>query len=391
MKQTDGMPDLRNKAILILSPQNWGTMFLSKHHYAIELAKKGNKVYFLNPPAQDKPFNLKPHVANAPSGVVEGLYLVNHRFGFPYTLKFHAKPLYNMLVGLHIRKIIRSIGGAPDIIWSFDLGDLYPFRLFRSGAYRIFHPVDEPLNKTAIDSATGANVIFSVTKEILEKYAGFDIPRHFINHGLSDEFMGLPGFEKDGPPPIRVGFAGNLLRDDIDREIMLRIVRENPEVVFECWGSYTGKQSNIGGSGDSLTETFIASLKKCENVILHGAVPTAVLANEMQRMDVFLICYDVRKDQSRGTNYHKIMEFLSTGKVIVSNNVTTYKDRPALVQMVKERDNNEGLPALFKEVIGHLDDYNRPARQEERRTFARDNTYETQIERIEKIIDGQQP
>jgi hypothetical protein len=384
------MPDLHNKAILILSPQNWGTMFLSKHHYAIELAKKGNKVYFLNPPAQDKPFNLKPQVTIAPSGVVEDLYMVSHRFGFPYMLKFHAKPVYNLLVRFHIKRLLRSIGGTPDIIWSFDLGDLYPFRLFGDSGFRIFHPVDEPLNKTAIDSAAGADVIFSVTNEILEKYADYGIPRYFINHGLSSEFVRLPSLEKDGRAPIRAGFAGNLLRDDIDREIMLRIIRENPDVVFECWGSYTGKQSNIGGSVNSLTDAFVESLKKCGNVVLHGAIPTAALANEMQRIDVFLICYDVKKDQSRGTNYHKIIEFLSTGKVIVSNNVTTYNNRPALVQMVKERDNNEALPALFKEVVGHLDDHNRPSCQEERRAFARDNTYETQIERIEKIIDGQQ-
>jgi hypothetical protein len=68
-------------------------------------------------------------------------------------------------------------------------------------------------------------------------------------------------------------------------------------------------------------------------------------------MDAFLICYDIEKDQSGGTNYHKIMEYMCTGKVIIGNNITTYKNKPELVQMVNERDNNRELPALFDHVI----------------------------------------
>ena len=47
------MEVLKGKTILILSPQSWGKMFVSKHHYAIGLAKKGAVVYFLNPPDQE--------------------------------------------------------------------------------------------------------------------------------------------------------------------------------------------------------------------------------------------------------------------------------------------------------------------------------------------------
>ncbi len=40
-----------NKTILFISPGPWGINHVSKHHYAIELAKIGNDVYFLNPPS----------------------------------------------------------------------------------------------------------------------------------------------------------------------------------------------------------------------------------------------------------------------------------------------------------------------------------------------------
>lgn len=104
-------------------------------------------------------------------------------------------------------------------------------------------------------------------------------------------------------------------------------------------------------------------------------------------MDLFLICYDVRKDQSRGTNYHKIMEYLSTGKVIVSNNVTTYAGLPELVQMVEDREHNRRLPALFHTVARGLTIANSPELQQKRRAFAEDNTYHKQLDRIERFLE----
>jgi len=100
-------------------------------------------------------------------------------------------------------------------------------------------------------------------------------------------------------------------------------------------------------------------------------------------MDVFLICYDIIKDQCKGTNYHKVMEYLSTGKVIVSNNITTYHERPDLVTMISDRSSNRDLPTLFKKVIENLEEYNSSALQKSRREFAAENTYQKQIERIE--------
>ena len=45
---------LNGKVIFIVSYENWGNMLMSKHHYAIELGKAGNKVYFINHPDKRK-------------------------------------------------------------------------------------------------------------------------------------------------------------------------------------------------------------------------------------------------------------------------------------------------------------------------------------------------
>jgi glycosyltransferase involved in cell wall biosynthesis len=376
---------LTGKRILIISPQSWGNMSLSKHHYAIELARKGNAVYFLNPPGEENTRG-KAAISILPLRVAPDLWLIEHRIWFPYRLKFHALPLFHLLMKSHLSRVIKKIGGPVDVIWSFDLGNLYPFRLFSGRPVKIFHPVDEPLNQVAIDSGKGADIIFSVTKEILEKYNVFPAPGHFINHGVAEEFSAKVPVAWEKSFPIHVGLSGNWTRPDIDTASLLRIIREQPAVLFEFWGSYQVADSNIGGDNNPAIEKFIRELQYSSNVTLHGPIPSAQLAAELHRMDAFLICYDVQKDQSKGTNYHKVMEYLSTGKVIISNNITTYRDRPDLIQMIQERDNNEKLPDLFNAVISRIEQHNADSLREARVSYAIDNTYKKQLERIEALL-----
>lgn len=166
------MSALRNKTILILSPQSWGTMLVSKHHYAVELAKRGNKVFFLNPPQRA----LEAPILVEQVKEVSELYIIRHKLTFPYRLKYYTMTAFHWLMKRHIKNILKEIAIPIDIIWSFDLGNLYPFRLFADNAIKIFHPVDEPLNKVAIDSGKGADVILSVTNEILSKYKVYAPP-----------------------------------------------------------------------------------------------------------------------------------------------------------------------------------------------------------------------
>jgi glycosyltransferase involved in cell wall biosynthesis len=372
---------LKNKVILIISPQSWGKMSLSKHHYAVELAKYGNKVYFLNPPETNKFKNIQIQKAAG----TDNLFIIDHSLFFPVDIKFHWIGLFHFLMRFHIKKLLRTIKDPINIIWSFDLGNYYPFSFFPDTALKIFHPVDEPLNQTAIDSAKGSQIIFSVTHEILNKYKHYKLPSYFINHGITEEFIQPGPFTRNGSSKICVGLSGNWLRPDIDAQCLLKIIRENPDVTFECWGSYKPGDSNIGGA--NTVSDLVRNMQQAHNVVLHGPVSTATLAREFQRMDAFLICYDVEKDQSRGTNYHKVMEYLSTGKVIISNNITTYSHYPELIQMIAERDNNNQLPALFKKIIKDIERYNTETLTEKRINYALHNTYLKQIGRIETLLE----
>ena len=358
-------------------------MYLAKHHYAIAFAKSGHEVYFLNPPQEKK---IKSNIEIIENAEIENLFLINHFLSFPYKIKFKWIGLFHFFMKFHIKKIEKSIGKDLDLILSFDLGHYYPFKYFGVKSKKVFFPIDEPLNKTAIKSGDGCDLLFSVTHEIIEKYAHLNVPMYFTHHGLAEEFIDPPKleFEKDGK--IHVGLSGNWLRKDIDTFCLLKIINENPEIIFEFWGAYKAKDSNIGGGNDKEVYSFISKLENKTNVILHGAVHPKQLAIEFQRIDVFLICYDILRDQSKGTNYHKVMEYLSTGKVILTNNITTYNRFQDLMIMANSRKNNKELPSIFKMIINNLDYYNQTQLINKRKSFAYENLYSKQIIEFAKII-----
>ena len=168
---------LKNKVILIISPQAWGNMYLSKHHYAIELAKCGNEVFFMNPREKQK---IKNEVEIVASNILPSLYLINHSIGFPYLIKFKWINLFHFFIKFHIAKIEKKIGKKIDIIFNFDLGNSYPFKHFSSNCPKLFIPFDIPIYKLGIDSAKDADLIISISKEILDKYQAFNVPKYLF-------------------------------------------------------------------------------------------------------------------------------------------------------------------------------------------------------------------
>jgi glycosyltransferase involved in cell wall biosynthesis len=375
--------ELKNKNVLILSQQDWGAMFISKHHYAVELAKAGNTVYYMNGPEQAG--KMRRGEIEITKTDYQNLFLIKHRLPFPYILKFKARWLYDYLLTFHIVNVLRKIPKQVDLVWSFDLSDTVPLRIFPKSIKKIYMPVDELRDSVAINAAKGANLVASVTNEILSKFDSLSTPKLFLNHGVADYFINT-NITDTINNPVQVGLSGNFLRTDIDHETLKQIINAHPSVVFNFWGLIDFHQSNLLAPSDSNTLAFIEELKVLPNVRLYGQVPPETLAAQLKKMDCFLICYDINKDYSKGTNYHKVLEYLAVGKVVVSNNITTYNNYPGLIAMPEER-NNMALPELFNKVITRLGEYNNVAKQQERVAFALAYTYSNQLKKIERYLN----
>ncbi len=326
--------------VLVISPQHWGTMRVTKHHYAIELAKLGHEVYFLEPLEP----NWKISQTNFTPKVTEyqNLKVLSHSIVAPYNLKFHTKGFFYLFMKRHIQKMEKRIGRF-DLVWSFDLTGAIPLKYFNTSR-KIFFAADWPPNLDAVKSADSADLLVSVAPEILDQYP----KKHkklLVSHGVAQCFIDagkIPFVKSD--EQFRIGMSGNFLRPDIDRPVLLDIIRSFPDILFECFGAYESKNSNLGGANDQETIAFIEALKAAPNVLLHGMLVPVKLALELHRMDAFLICYDIEKDQSKGTNYHKVSEYLVYGKPIVSNYVSAYDFHGSRVQIGKN-------PCEIKELI----------------------------------------
>jgi hypothetical protein len=363
--------------VFLVSPQNWGKIHISKHHYAIELAKLGNLVYFLEPPIETKFFRL-PRIKIIDTEI-NNLKVVKFNLFFSYYFKFHLPVIHNLLILIH-RKILLNKLGLPHIVLSFDL--VYNFPLKHLNCKTIFFAADEPKSFKKLKSAEGANLIVSVSQHILDIY--YDLyPKNkmmLINHGVSEEFLDYCSNDFNKYDGINIGLSGNFMFGDIDYKTLNQIIVENIKLNFHLYGPIFPEESNIGADFSDEYKSFYSFIKDAKNVFIHGVLMKKELAMELNQMDAFLICYNPHKSQSSGSNSHKILEYLSTGKVIVSSNFSHYNESN-LFQMDKTR-NNLSLPLIFSQTIANLAYYNRNDKIMDRRKFAFDCRYSYQISRI---------
>lgn len=369
------MFEFKNKTILILSPEDWGKNLLSKHLYAKELSKH-NEVFFLHtaPHKQQNSF-IKATTINNNLTVLHLKKIVKGVFKLPSV----AIDAQNKLI---VKKIRKHINQPIDVVWSFDQSKFQDLNQFKS-KLKIFHPVDYidkaiPFLKRIADSA---DYVFSVSDMILNNIKT-KTPKHFVNHGLDGVFtekhtsVTKPNFIELNK--INVGYVGNLQIKLMDWNVLIKIVESNPSVNFVFIGP--DKQSNIGGNKKFKQLDIIKALPNSQFV---GVLEKNKLREVLHFFDCFLISYDNKKYPIHVSNSHKILEYLSTGKVIVSNTISTYKSF-TLLEMV---DDNINLPAKFNEVINDLDSYNSLEKTNNRINYAKDNTYAKQVKKIENIIN----
>ncbi len=376
----------RNKTILLISPQPWDHIAVSKHHYAAELGRRGNRVYFLEPPRERRAggIELRPAVDAA------NVTIVRYHPGVPFALRFHARPVFDAVMRWRIGAIRRAIGGSIDVVWCFDFNLFSDLRAF-GAPVALYHPVDPIQEPHQIRPARTADVVLGVSEEILRPFRMFDAPVVCLGHGLAHDFVAAYDDRPRGEVEIarvgrpRVGYFGNLLRAPLNRPLWRQLVTGNPDVTFEFWGPYI--PSDGAGWPSPETSEFVAFLQAAPNVRLHGAVPTAELARAVQDIDVFVISYALHPTESDRSNSHKILEYLSTGKVVVASRFSAYDRHPDLLEMPVDGDDRH-LPEILETVLSDLPRYNAPERQERRRAFALEHTYDAHVARIEHAVQS---
>tara|TARA_B100000809_G_scaffold249578_1_gene281087 strand:+ start:11182 stop:12309 length:1128 start_codon:yes stop_codon:yes gene_type:complete len=366
--------EFTNKTILIISPESWGQNFLSKHHYAQELSKK-NTVFFLN---SIPDVSLTQNIET--SKITGNLTVISYKKSIKGLLK-----LPPLLIDLQfrsvIKEIIKVINAPLDIVWDFDQIRFQNCKPFNA-SYNIFHPVDimkQIPSKIKTRKSELSDLTLYLSDEIIKDIASSK-PKQFINHGINEYFFHNENHEFSfiKKNKTNIGYIGNIQSKFLDWKVLKTIISKNPGINFVIIGPYEG--SNLGGDNKNKDINF---LKSQENVALTGSKPIEELINILPNFDAFLICYDTENYRKEVSNSHKLLEYCSTGKVIISNHISTYRDKTNLLEMV---NNNIDLPEKFKSVISNLDSYNDKEKSDLRINFAKQNTYKNHLLEIENLI-----
>jgi hypothetical protein len=381
------MFQLHNKTIWILSPQPWGIMRVSKHHYATTLATSGNRVFFIEPPTlRQKGIKIKVSEEN------DKLFIVTYRPVYRGK-RFLPRFLYNMLIHRQISLLKRAIANRPDVVWCFDPYRFVNLKWF--GAQKtILHVMDLFLQKELPPETENACVCIGVSDTIVKWLCKSGKTVHFINHGLAREFedkakLTLKGHtrlnQRVSPSQLSVGYAGNLRMEALNRNVMMEVINKHPAIRFVFWGNYGAENNNLGGVVNAEADYFISFLKAAPNVELRGPKKTRELQNEIEAIDLFWLCWN--KDTSRmwdGSNSHKLLEYLSTGKPVISHSISTYKGSDLLYMLPEGCD----YAVYFSSIIEKLKMGEPEELKQKRICYALENTYQKQIDRIEGVINS---
>jgi len=353
--------------ILIISPESWDAHFVSKHHYAITLAYSEAKVYFLNPPD-----NSLTTLQISPTKY-KNLYTITDK-RVARGLRFYPKFIREYIQREWLERLEKSIGERFDIIWLFENSRFYDME-FASDRVKIYHQVDLNQNFYSKEASSSADICFGTTDYIIKEIKKYNLNTHKIHHGvnLSPKRVSLPKEQRDNfsKTNINATYIGNLSMLYLDVELLKELVLSSPNVVFQFVGGYN-------------EETLLyKACKDIKNIIWWGKIDSEYILEILSLSDIMLVSYQ-KEHYIDQASPHKIMEYLSCGKVIVSTYTDEYKDKRELLEMV---DNSKNYSNKFKEVVDNLDFYNSKDKQKQRIDFANAHTYPKQIEKIKALID----
>ncbi len=358
-----------DKTIFLITPQPWKSNGVSKHHYAQTLAKNGNTVYYIDPPIRGR-FNGSISFKE----IKNELHLVSIFVPIPNWMRFKFPRLYSKLVRYQFKRLIAKVG-IPDILWNFDNETYFEYEDLFKESFRIFHPVDQFVVSPVKKYHELYDIAFSISPDLLSHVTVKQ--KHFINHGLNEMFVTEASkalentVESPKNTPIKAGYVGNLSIRFLDREVLKNTIVNNPEVEFNFIGNHEEK------------DDIISILKPYKNVKLLGPIHGPKLYTELRSMDLVFVCYK-KQYGFLGDNSHKMMEYLSTGKPIVTTYLSVYQDSD-MISMSKEKDNSDFVD-VFQHVVRDIGEYQNLEMEHERIQFALSHSYDKNLEQISKCL-----
>ncbi len=379
--------------IILLSTADWDNPFwTNKQHVAVDLAKRGNKILYIDslglrsPGLNKKDFTriikriikaIKP-----PRQVSDNIWVWS-----PITLPWNNYKL--------VRQINRIFLKLAITFWSKKLSLLNPwlwtynpltteFIDLKKYNKVIYHCVDEikaqpgmPVNileRAEKDLVSGADIVFVTAPNLLisrkklndntyyfSNVADFN---HFSKAMKADTLVPTDLLEIKGPI---LGFIGAVSSYKVNFELLIYIAEQRPE-----WNIVI-----IGQVGEGDPSTDVAKLESMSNIYILGPRPYKDLPCYLKGFDVALLPNNIN-EYTDNMFPMKFFEYLAAGKPVVSVELKAIMEFEGIVKIGKNKE-------LFLEAIEETLQ-GKVANLEDRISLASKYTYESRSNKMLNMI-----
>ncbi len=383
------------KDIVLLSTAEWDNPFwTNKQHVAVELAKRGHKVFYIDSLGLRRPGmsgqdikRIIKRVKKAfqrPRKIQENIWVWSPIL-LPFQRNVFAKKINFILLNNWLNYWLRKLNFEHNIFWTYN-----PLTtgLFDTEDYEklIYHCVDEIkaqpgmpvdlLEEGEKELIGSSDFVFTTSMKLYETRKVWNKKTYYFsnvadfNHfsKARNELTLIPSDLLKIPSP-RIGFIGALSGYKIDFRLLQYLANKYPEYSFVLIGKV--------GEGDPWTN--IDNLKKFKNIYFLGPKLYAELPSYLKGMDVLTLPNNIN-EYTDSMFPMKFFEYLATGKPVVSVNLLAlqeYNDVCFLSKTYEDFSNN------IETALGNID-----FRLEEKLSLAKEFTYKIRMKKMMDIIDG---
>ncbi|MBL7916447.1 MAG: hypothetical protein JNL49_15555 [Bacteroidia bacterium] len=369
-----GTAHTSNEVVVVTSDEPWGPIWHTQLHYAYQLSKRYQVIYF-DPP---EPWTIRNLFSwKQPVNKVSDTLTVIRYFNFlPSFLGKVALKINDFVNESLCNNLLKKNGyGAISVLWHFD-----PFRSFHTfrknkKIKHIYHVVD-PIAGSHLDveQSLAADLVIITSPKFIEHYRKLNKNVAQIGQGADTQFFQVQ--ESESVIQKLVTHDSILLLGTISDEIDLIFLQA-------LANKFPHKLVLIGPdtTRDAQKKEQFQKLLSIDGVTWLGPMPPVEFRKHLQACKIGIIAYDnSRHDRNNLRSPLKVISYLAAGKSIVSNidceiaslqnkaiyNVTTQDeyfelihkgysnqlnfDRQAVNTYLQSIDYNELLRVIFQKI-----------------------------------------
>ncbi|MFH1387055.1 MAG: hypothetical protein ABIH50_05270 [bacterium] len=380
------MKMLKDKIIICDSNISWDFNRYSKHHLMAQFAKR-NRVVFVNPQVDAFEY-LKQKGKNYFNRIKceENLEVLDS-IALPFRAKSELiRRLDRFYFSLQLRRFVRGVQLQDLMFFLGNPSKVFLLDIFKSRGIFIYHCSDnfseyfkggykEKIAKWEKELISRADMVIAVSPMLQEKCKKLNPRSYLVEHGVDERFFSADKIAQEVPSDLkaikspRVGYIGCLDRK-IDLELLVKLLSQHPDKSFVFIGT--------------VHETFqnsLSFLKERANFYYLGAKTWWELPLYYQSMDIGFMPFVIDKWTSCCSSPLKLLEFIASGKIVVS---TAMPISEKILPAVKIAFNQDEFSNLIDVAMSEAAD---PKHSQQRSNLARGRSWKDKAEEISELVE----